>query len=190
MKATTLALFTTLIVVNSLFCQQQIQNPGFEEWEDAGTVVDEPTNWSSIKTSDDIFYNNLAPVVWEQSNDAHSGAYSLGLFNVGSLVIATGMITNGRVHTQLPADSSYVFTDLYDERWHSTLTERPDSVAGWFKCNPSGSDFGTVKFLLHTGYAQLPGDETNHIAMAYYELPSEVLHKQDGKSEAFDGRYS
>ena len=173
MKTTFTLLFSIMILVNSLIGQQQIQNAGFEQWEDAGTVEDEPVNWSSIKTSDDSYYNILAPVVWGKSTDAHSGNYSVSLFNVGSLVIASGTICNGRYHTQLPADSSYVFTDLADERWHSTLTERPDSVVGWFKCNPTENDFGTVKFLLHTGYAKIPGgDESTHIALAYFQLPS------------------
>src|SRR5690554_8212638 len=32
--------------------QQQIQNPGFEDWDDVGTSTQEPTNWSSLKTAD------------------------------------------------------------------------------------------------------------------------------------------
>jgi len=72
---------------------QQLSNPGFEAWEDAGTVADEPVKWSSIKTSDaGDFINNFAPVVWGQSADAHSGSYSLELTNVMSIVLATGTI--------------------------------------------------------------------------------------------------
>ncbi len=135
-------------------------------------MEDEPVNWSSIKTSDDTFYNNLAPVVWGKSDDAHSGNYSLSLFNVGSLVIATGTICNGRSHTQLPADSSYVFTDVNDDQWNSPLNARPDSVVGWYKCNATEGDHGTVKFMLHSGYAQIPGGEENSIAVADWNMPS------------------
>jgi len=164
--------FALIIIAGFATAQLQIQNAGFENWEDAGTVVDEPVNWSSIKTSDDIYFNNLAPVVWGKSTDAHSGNYSLSLFNVGSLVIATGTVSNGRYHTQLPADSSYVFTDVNDAQWNSPLVGRPDSVVGWYKCNAGQNDFGTVKFMLHKGYAQIPGTEETSIAMAYWELPS------------------
>lgn len=170
-------LFLIFTVFSSITAQQQLLNPGFEEWENVWIGTDEPVHWSSIKTSDDAYYNGLAPVVWGPSTDAHSGNYSLSLFNVGSIVIATGMMTNGRVHTEIPADLSYVFTDPNDEKWHRVLTDRPDSVAGWFKCNPVADDFGTVKFLLHTGYAQLPDDEINSIAKAYYELPSEEINQ-------------
>ena len=42
-----------IILVSSISLQgQQMQNASFEDWEDAGTVIDEPVNWSSIKTSD------------------------------------------------------------------------------------------------------------------------------------------
>lgn len=171
MKTLITLLISILILSSTLIAQQQMQNPGFEEWEDVGIGTDEPVNWSSIKTSDDPTLNNFAPVVWGRSDDSHSGNYSLSLFNVNSLVLVTGTVSNGRYHAQLPADSSYVYTDINDEQWHSTFTYRPDSVAGWFKCNPASGDFGTVKFVLHTGYTQIPGDESNYIAHAYYELP-------------------
>jgi len=32
-----------------------------------------------------------------------------------------------------------------------------------------------LNLFLHTGYAQLPGDELNSIAMAYYELPTQEI---------------
>jgi len=168
-------LFLIFAAFNTINAQQQLLNPGFEEWENVWVGTDEPVHWSSIKTSDSAYFNNLAPVVWGPSTDAHTGNYSLRLFNYDSFVIATGMMTNGRAHTELPADLSYVFTDQEDDKWHRVLTERPDSVAGWFKCNPGAGDFGTVKFILHTGYAQLPGDELNSIAMAYYELPTQEI---------------
>lgn len=178
MKTIFTFLFSILIASNVINAQQQIQNPGFEEWEDVGFATPEPVNWSSIKTSDNLVLNGFAPVVWGQSTDAHSGSYSLYLFNVYNALInsvASGTITNGRIHSNLDTDSAYAFTDADNEQWHTVLTDKPDSIVGWFKCNPVDNDFGTVKFLLHTGYAQLPGDETNHIAIAYYELPSEHI---------------
>ncbi len=177
MKSIFTLLFSIVIAFNTINAQQQLLNPGFEEWENVWVGTDEPTHWSSIKTSDNPDLNSLAPVVWGPSTDAHSGNYSLSLFNVGSIVIATGMMTNGRSHNQIPTDLSYVFTDLDNDKWHGILTDRPDSVVGWFKCNPEVGDFGTVKFLLHTDYAQLPGDDINTIAMAYYELPSQEINQ-------------
>lgn len=176
-KIFTLTISITLLFSN-LFAQQQLENPGFEEWENVGLSVEEPVNWSSIKTSDDLVINGFAPIVWGQSTDAHSGNYSLFLFNVYNALInsvASGTITNGQVHPDLETEYAYVFTNIDDDRWNSDFSGRPDSVVGWFKCNPTGDDFGTVKFSLHTGYAQIPGEDNNNIALAYYELPSEEI---------------
>ena len=162
--------------MGTINAQQQLQNPGFEEWEDVSIGTDEPVHWSSIKTSDNLVLNGLAPVVWGRSSDAHSGNYSVNLFNVGTLgIVATGTISTGRLHSDMNPELGYGFTDPDDDRWHSVFTDRPDSITGWFKCNPAIGDFGTVKFLLHTGYAELPGNETNYIALAYYELPQEEI---------------
>jgi type IX secretion system substrate protein len=164
-----------LLIAGYGYCQQ-LENPGFEEWESIGADEDEPVNWSSIKTSDTPSLNTLAPVVWGKSTDAHSGNYSLLLFNFYiSLInnVAAGTITNGQVHSDFNPDNGYVFTNQDDEKWHTQFTKRPDSVVGWFKCNPVEGDFGTVKFLLHTGYSALPGIDNNNIAIAYYELPTE-----------------
>ncbi len=175
MKTLFTLLFSAIIAINVINAQQQVHNPGFEEWEDVGLGLEEPVNWSSIKTSDNFTNNIAAPIVWSRSSDAHSGNYSLSLFTVGSLVVANGTITNGRIHSQLPANLSYAYTDVDSVQWHGVLTDRPDSIAGWYKCNPATGDFGTVKFLLHTGYAQLPGNESDNIAIASYELPGEEI---------------
>lgn len=175
MKKLATLISSILIISSCAIGQLQIQNPGFEEWEDAGTVVDEPVNWSSIKTSDAPAFNGIAPVVWGISDDAHSGNYSLSLFNVVSLVIATGTTSNGRYHTELPASESYVFTDENDDKWNSPISAKPDSIVGWYKCSATEGDFGTIKVILHKGYAQSPGDESDYIAMAYKELPSAAI---------------
>ena len=88
------------------YSQSQFENPGFEEWEDLDLPQPEPVNWSSIKTSraNPPYLNNSAPLVWWQSEDAHSGNYSVMLKNIYvSLIdkVATGTITNGRVNTEL-----------------------------------------------------------------------------------------
>ena len=45
--------FTTLFasfVSLFAFAQTQITNPGFENWDNAGTATEEPTSWNSNKT--------------------------------------------------------------------------------------------------------------------------------------------
>jgi hypothetical protein len=140
---------------------QQLENPGFENWENAGTVKDEPVDWSTIKTCDDAGLASVAPVTFDRSQDAHSGNYSLKLYNVKVFgVIATGAITNGRFHAQYNLDSSYSYADTTDARWNTPFTWRPDSLEGWFKFFPKGNDRAQFKFILHVNECKLPENGT------------------------------
>ncbi|MBL4594115.1 MAG: T9SS type A sorting domain-containing protein [Flavobacteriales bacterium] len=154
-------IFTALLSLTfiAISAQQQIENSGFENWEDAGTVVDEPVDWSSIKTADAL--GVLAPQVWSQSTDAHSGSYSVRLENISSFgIVANGIITTGRIHADLDPENGYVFTDAGDVQWNSSFTDRPDSLVGWYKYTPSGSDAGKAQVVLHTGAGQNPENGT------------------------------
>lgn len=170
-------LIISAALISSATAQNQYENGGFEQWEEVvnGDYKLEPVDWSSIKTSDSESYNEVAPVVWGKSDDAHSGNSSVYLFNKSYFaIVVTGSITNGRVHTELPAVNSYMYTDPNDDSWNSIMGWRPDSVVGWYKSNPMGDDFGTVKVALHTGELHLPQDESDAIALAYLELPKGV----------------
>ena len=158
---------------------QQIENPGFEDWEDAGTVLDEPVNWSSIKTGDGgDFINNAAPVVWGQSDDAHTGNYSIELFNVFTFgIVATGTVTNGRMHPDFNPEEAYAFSDLTNDMWHTVFTWHPDSVSVWAKYTPQDGDTAQVKILLHTGEGSLPArpeNENNWIAYAQINIAGTI----------------
>ncbi|NOX48454.1 MAG: hypothetical protein GXO89_15895 [Chlorobi bacterium] len=158
---------------------QQIENAGFEDWEDAGTVIDEPVNWSSIKTGDGgDFINNAAPLVWGQGEDAHTGNYSIELFNVFTFsIVATGSATNGRMHPDFNPDNAYAFTDPTDDRWHTVFTGHPDSVSVWAKYTPQENDTAQVKILLHTGAGTLPPqpeNEANKVAYAQINIAGNV----------------
>jgi hypothetical protein len=172
MKKSLLFFISSLLVLPLAFYgqQQQIENPGFENWEDAGTVKDEPVDWSTIKTCDDPGISSVAPVTFERSDSAHGGLYSLKLYNVKAFsVIATGAITDGRFHAEYNLDSSYSFTDTTnDPRWCDPFTARPDSLTGWFKFFPRGTDAAQFKVILHVGECKLPANGTmpNWIGMA------------------------
>ena len=158
----------------------KIENAGFEKWENVGIPNHpEPVDWSTIKTSDNSTINPLAPVNWAQSDVAHSGKYSVKLFNVSAFdLVATGTLTNGRVHSEMNPDSGYVYTDTTNPLWNTPFTGRPDSLVGWFTCQPVSGDHGNVLAILHTGYAQHPpanGDSSTWIAKASFNLPSAVV---------------
>jgi hypothetical protein len=178
MKLNLFGILIFLFISLAATAQYQLENPSFEEWEDVGLPVEEPVDWSSIKTNDNPVLNGPAPIVWGKSNDAHSGNYSLHLFNVYIGLIgqaAVGTMTNGRVHADLNIENAWSYTDTTDARWNTPLTHRPDSLVGWFKCYPETGDFGTVKAVLHRGYGQQPEGDSEWIGAAYYELPGDTV---------------
>jgi hypothetical protein len=152
------------------FYGQQLENPGFENWENIGSGYIEPFDWSTIKTSDDTVISTLAPLTYDRSDDAHTGNYSLKLYNVQVFanLVATGAITNGRFHAEFDLAASYSFTQQDDPRWNTVFTARPDSLVGWFKFIPKGDDYAQFKVILHVDSCQLPENGTmdNWVGMA------------------------
>lgn len=157
---------------------QQIENPGFEEWEEVGFGPDtlEPVNWSSIKTSNDSIVNLASPVVWAQSTDSHNGLYSLKLINVEIFtLIAPGTTTNGRVYATLNPEDARIYTDTADSQWNTPLTDTPDSIAVWLKYVPVENDTGQVIAVLHAGEATIVDSTmTNWIAVAQIDYSGDI----------------
>lgn len=173
------------------YAQSQLDNSGFEAWEDVGLPEQEPVDWSSIKTSPYPVLNNSAPIIWAKSTDAHSGNYSVKLFNVYvSLIgtVAAGTITNGRVNSNVSPEYQYIYTDISDSDWHSTFTTRPDSVTGWYKYFPLEDDSGQIRVLLHRGEAQIPypGIPENWVAMAFFKTEPDTAQEWTRFSVPFE----
>lgn len=150
---------------------QQVENGGFEEWEEVGLgpEIIEPVNWSTIKTSDDPTISSLAPITWERSTDAHTGQYSVRLHNTSTLGIpVSGTMSNGQYHPNLNTELAYVFTNTEDPLWNTQYTYRPDSIVFWVKYFPDGDDTLQFQALLHVGEATLPPKPEN--------LPNQVAY--------------
>ncbi len=174
MKRILLSLTALVFLAFCLNAQTQFENPGFEEWEaiDYGPIP-EPVNWSSVRTALPDNLAKLAPPVWDSSSDAHSGNYSLYLVNISTFgIVATGTMTNGRLFADLNPNKGFSYTDTHDGKYNTPLTHRPDSLTGWYKCNPKPGDFPTVKVILHTDSSSIPvTDSTNWIAYAFHNFP-------------------
>ncbi|CAG5080174.1 PCMD domain-containing protein [Parvicella tangerina] len=169
----------TLAMIGSNVAQQQFENAGFETWEnDSGPYI-EPTDWSSIKTSDNSFLNSSAPQVQDRSTDAHTGSYSLYVENKSAFgIVANGIVSNGRIHADVNPENGYVFTDGSDAQWNTPFTSRPDSLVGWYKYTPSGGDHGKVDVILHTGSSfDFPDDENgpNQVGRARFNMPNATI---------------
>ena len=153
---------------------QQLENSGFEQWENVGTGEEEPLSWSSTKTSDNSSLNGLAPQVISRSTDAHTGTYAAKLVNKNVPfvnIVANGILTNGIIHTTTNPQDSYVYTDVNSSDHSQPFTSFPDSIVGWYKYAPQGNDVGNIQVLLHGSYGQLPVDaSTSIIALAEFDF--------------------
>jgi len=146
MRKTILLYFISLSAIG--FSQTQLENPGFEgTWENVSGAEDEPYDWSSLKTADALAA--LAPVVaFQEATNPHSGTRCIRLQNVTSFgVVANGLLTNGRVHADFDPALGYIFTNTTDPQWNTPFTNRPDSLVGWFRYDPSGSDKGKIEII-------------------------------------------
>ena len=165
-------IFALLIINGTL--SQQLENSGFEQWENVGTGEEEPLSWSSTKTSDNSSLNGLAPQVISRSTDAHTGTYAAKLVNKNVPfvnIVANGILTNGIVHTTTNPQDSYVYTDVNSSDHSQPFTSFPDSIVGWYKYTPQGNDVGNIQVLLHGSYGQLPVDaSTSIIALAEFDF--------------------
>lgn len=169
----------TCSIFTSTFGQQQIENPGFELWEEYGYGPDtlEPVNWNSLRTSDggDLI-NGVIPVTLERSTDAHTGMYSVKLENDTILgMVAPGTMTNGRVHATLPPSDAYVYTIDSLPEFHTPFTDLPDSLKVWAKFFPQGGDIGRIVAILHSDTAKIADPlQTNWIAVANIDFTEET----------------
>lgn len=168
-----LLLIVFIVFVFGLNAQKQLENPGFENWEPiAFGPVPEPVNWNSVRTAIPENLAKLAPAVWDSSGDAHSGNYSVYLVNISTFsIVATGSLTSGRLFASVQPEKGFTFTDIHDPEFNMPLTHRPDSITGWYKCNPQPGDFPTLKMVLHSDSANFPTtDSSNWIGYAFYPL--------------------
>ena len=189
MKYTFLIASAFFYMIINAGAQNQFENASFEDWEPIkyGSIP-EPVNWSSIRTAEPDNLAQLAPAVWDRSDDAHTGSHSLYLKNISIFgIVATGMITNGRVVANLNPELGNSHTDPDSAQWNMPLNLRPDSVVGWYKCKPSPNDFPTAKVLIHKGYAALPQqDSSNWIGAGYIELSSSEVTQWTRFSTPFE----
>jgi len=189
MKKNLLLLVSCFFISSLVFSQSQFENASFEEWEGIpyGSVP-EPVQWSSIRTALPDELAQVAPAVWDVSDDAHTGNHSLYLTNIDIFgIIATGTITNGRILANLNTDSAYSYTDPDNQEWNCPIVKRPDSLVGWYKSIPADGDFPTAKALLHTGFASLPQeDSSTWIGVAYIELSGSPVTEWTRFSTPFD----
>ena len=156
-------IFTLLLLSSQILTAQiQIENGNFETWDNSGSDEQEPQQWSSLKTSDDDSWLNLAnqapQVIWKETSNPHTGSACLKLkvasYNALVGLAPNAIVTNGRVFASTTPSDGYVYTDESNSQWNTACNDKPDSLIGWYKYAPQNGDKGKVEIMFHTSAAQ------------------------------------
>jgi hypothetical protein len=133
------SLFFSACLVLSLAAQDTIPNPGFESWTNHGTYMD-PTNWTTLNP-----YTGAGAVTCSQSNDAHSGSYSVKLTtkSLGSIMVPA-TLTTGKIDLV----TQTVVGGLAD-------TARPAYLTGWYKYAPVNTDTASLEVHFFASQAEI-----------------------------------
>lgn len=148
-----------LAISAASFAQTQLENPGFEAWENLTANTREPLQWNSIKTGGGNATQPNGFVVDRSAlvRPGSAGTYSavvetktLSVFGIINVKV-NGILTNGKVEapTTTPADG-YNHTVPNDEAYRTACTDFPDTLIAWVNYQPVGTDNGRIQCILHT----------------------------------------
>jgi len=179
---TLLSIITTL----SISAQTQIQNGGFEQWDNPTGTNAEPIGFNSNKTGSSTA--QIGPqTCFRDGSVVHGGSYSVRVESVTVPIIGTivnGNVTTGVVNapTTNKADG-YIATVNYSSASdirRMAFTGRPDSIVGWYRYTQGGAaERGKVVAYLHVGNyydpeaatSYHPDSSVNKIATALFLTP-------------------
>lgn len=116
--------------------QNPTPNPGFENWTLAGNHYD-PDNWNTLNPTTSPI--GILSATRATGADVHTGSYAIKLTTKLVFgVTANGIATTGTIITTPP------YGIVGGIPYHG----RPDSIVGWFKCDPEPGDTGFAEFTL------------------------------------------
>jgi hypothetical protein len=150
-------LISLMLTGVAAMAQPQLENTGFENWENLTSNTREPNEWNSIKTGGG---NASTPngFVVDRSTTVRpgtAGLYSALVETKNFLVVVVnvtvnGVVTNGRVEAPtFQAADGYIRTKTDDQNFYTSITDRPDSIVVWVNYQPSGNDQGSFEVILH-----------------------------------------
>lgn len=144
---------------------QQLPNAGFENWDIiSGNQKDRATSWNTINaTVSSSIALFLSQTCFRESTPAKvkSGTYSIHLKTVppplSGYPTVNGLATTGKININTYAVDGGLAYIL-----------RPDSLVGYYMCNPQPGDFSTVEFVLKGALADT-------IGWARFQTPSSAV---------------
>ena len=164
----------TMIVLGLAFqvsYAQQFANADMEAWTDQGSPHGEsPTDWATVNNSVGFTTALLLDVTCEETSDAHGGNAACYLITVAAPIAGfpnvNGITTNGTINST-----------SYEVEGGVAFTARPDSLVGYYKCNPVGTDFPTIEWVLKDGagdtigHARFEGSNSPLTAYTRFSVP-------------------
>jgi len=141
---------------SSAVFSQALPNASFDNWTNAGSY-DDPNNWNTLNSLTSTF--GVVCVTKATGPDIHTGSAAIRLETLSVLgQNANGLATTGTIN---------VAGQTVDGGIPYTL--RPDSIVGWYKCDPQGNDFGFVDFSL------LDAAGTDTVGFAHFQAPNAAV---------------
>ncbi len=138
MKKNLLLAATAILFFGFANAQNAIPNPGFETWTNQG-AYDDPAGWGTIDqpVSSACFCRGTA-VKTAVAAEVHSGALAMKLKTISVFgQTAPGIAATGTINQSTAAVDGGVAYNL-----------RPDSIVGWYRYAPVGTDTGSVEITL------------------------------------------
>ncbi|MEI2760365.1 MAG: T9SS type A sorting domain-containing protein [Bacteroidia bacterium] len=155
-------LYTIIIflsITSGVKAQNATPNAGFENWNAVGNRFD-PADWNNLNPSTAII--GVLTCARASGADAHSGNYAIKLTT--KLIPAFNIIANGIAST-----GTLITTPPYGVSGGIAYTGRPDSITGWYKYTPAGTDQGFVELQL------LGATNTDTIGYVRFETPNATV---------------
>jgi len=150
----TASLFAQADTASSAANWKATPNPGFENWTSAGSYSN-PNGWNTANSQETA----LGAYNVSETSTAKSGSHAIDLVTQSEIIVtAPGIATTGTI----PTSSTGSITGGI------AYTQRPDSIVGWYECNPGSGDHGFAALYLF-GSAS---NNTDTVAEASFNLPT------------------
>ncbi len=161
-KLFTLAIIFIFVAATGVIKAQQVNNSGFETWDNLGAATEEPTDWNSFKTGTGSLISFTSQQIKRSTvvRPGSAGTYSCVIWSkmapIGG-ILANGNFTTGQVNANsvTPTDpTNFNATVITDPAFSEALTGHPDSLVVWVKFKPAGAgaDSARVNAFIHDSY--------------------------------------
>lgn len=160
-KLTFYGLFLTVLLLSIQSNAQQLNNSGFENWENLGQSTEKPNDWNSFKNSSGTLSSFASQQIIRSAltRPGTSGSYSAAIWSKEIIgVVANGNVTTGQINmgnmTPVHADN-YNITHTANPVFSEALGASPDSLVFWARFKPSnagGNDSARLSAIIHDNY--------------------------------------